>query len=466
MTNAIIKENERKINKLQDQLFTKENIENFEYLVNNLKVVNKILLKMNKIEREKERPVITKTKLAETINLKVNQINILKIDHLCNDDMMYRYFIKQLLDNNLADVLFKPEFGYNGKVYKKTLRYEGIGVLKIGDKSITLTLKSVEIKTKNFHFLIMCNYQNNYQDKDFDKFFWLACDKDKTEDVIKYLESLYKKYNIFANQFVEIGSTGLSIQKASTKFNLDEIVLHRDIEFEIDNIINMFDYYDRFIEGDIPFKRGLLFYGEPGLGKTTVIQSLTKKLIDKQYTVLRVKGLRDQMSVNDVYDIAKNVTPCLIVLEDFDLIFKDRNRFVNEGGRSDILDLLENANTYNGIITIATTNLIEQLDAAAIRSGRIDSRYYFGYPTDNQKKKLIQLHYDYYDINIISIIDVIDLIIPFMNRKLSGAAISSVMLSIKNLEITDNKFDINKTITAIFKRSFECLEKEDINSIL
>jgi len=172
------------------------------------------------------------------------------------------------------------------------------------------------------------------------------------------------------------------------------------------------------------------------------------------------------MSVNDVYDIAKNVTPCLIVLEDFDLIFKDRNRFVNEGGRSDILDLLENANTYNGIITIATTNLIEQLDAAAIRSGRIDSRYYFGYPTDNQKKKLIQLHYDYYDINIISIIDVIDLIIPFMNRKLSGAAISSVMLSIKNLEITDNKFDINKTITAIFKRSFECLEKEDINSIL
>jgi len=70
-------------------------------------------------------------------------------------------------------------------------------------------------------------------------------------------------------------------------------------------------------------KKGLLFYGPPGTGKTHTIHYLASQL--KDHTTLLVTA--DQVGLLDEYlQLARFLQPAMVVIEDVDLIARDRNR--------------------------------------------------------------------------------------------------------------------------------------------
>ncbi len=126
----------------------------------------------------------------------------------------------------------------------------------------------------------------------------------------------------------------------------------------------------------IPWKRGALFIGPPGNGKTHTVKALINQL---GQPCLYVKGFKteyatEQENMGAVFSRARMSAPCLLVLEDIDSMIDDENRsfFLNE------LDGFEN-NT--GLVVLATTNHPDRLDPAILdRPSRFDRKYYFELP--------------------------------------------------------------------------------------
>ena len=162
----------------------------------------------------------------------------------------------------------------------------------------------------------------------------------------------------------------------------DNLILRAGLKEEIQNDFARFfqsrELYERY---RIPWKRGVLFVGPPGNGKTHTIKALVNQLAQP---CLYVKGFKceyesDQENIRQVFARARSTTPCLLVLEDIDSMIDDKSRsfFLNE------LDGFE-ANT--GVVVIGTTNHPEKLDGAIIdRPSRFDRKYRFDLPGPGER---------------------------------------------------------------------------------
>jgi AAA+ superfamily predicted ATPase len=159
--------------------------------------------------------------------------------------------------------------------------------------------------------------------------------------------------------------------------------LKKEIESDFDQFFSSREIYERY---GIPWKRGALFIGPPGNGKTHTIKALINKLGKPCIYVRSFKADcgTEQENMAEVFKRARMTTPCLVVLEDLDSMIDGNNRsfFLNE------LDGFE-ANT--GVVVLATTNHPKKLDTAIMdRPSRFDRKYHFELPGDNERLAYIR----------------------------------------------------------------------------
>jgi hypothetical protein len=126
----------------------------------------------------------------------------------------------------------------------------------------------------------------------------------------------------------------------------------------------------------IPWKRGALFIGPPGNGKTHAIKALVNEL---NLPCLYVKSFKaehttEQSNMRRVFTRARRNAPCLVVLEDLDALIQDENRAF-------LLNELDGFADNDGVVVIASTNHPEKLDPAILdRPSRFDRKYHFTLP--------------------------------------------------------------------------------------
>jgi ATPase family associated with various cellular activities (AAA) len=126
----------------------------------------------------------------------------------------------------------------------------------------------------------------------------------------------------------------------------------------------------------IPWKRGALFIGPPGNGKTHAIKALVNELGLPCLYVKSFKAERvtEQSNMRIVFARARRSAPCLVVLEDLDSLIKDENRAF-------LLNELDGFADNEGVVVIASTNHPEKLDPAILdRPSRFDRKYRFDLP--------------------------------------------------------------------------------------
>lgn len=140
-------------------------------------------------------------------------------------------------------------------------------------------------------------------------------------------------------------------------------------------------------------KKGLLFYGLPGTGKTHTIHYLASQL--PQHTTLLITA--EQVGLlDDYFRLARFLHPSLVVIEDVDLIARARDQM---GGVCEEVLLNKLLNEMDGlredadVLFILTTNRPDQLEPAlSARPGRIDQAIEFPLPDDEGRSKLVQLY--------------------------------------------------------------------------
>lgn len=220
-------------------------------------------------------------------------------------------------------------------------------------------------------------------------FFWVIAD---TEDIAhRFLHAMYAWNTEIRGEVLVFQNGGwgkdaelYEMIKAAT---FDNLVLpdrlRREIQDDFENFFRSRALYEQY---RIPWKRGVILIGPPGNGKTHTIKALINWL---NVPCLYVKSFTAQYmgvqaSIKQVFDRARTVTPCILVLEDIDSL-------ITEANRSFFLNELDGFATNTGIVVIASTNHPERLDPALIdRPSRFDRKYYFELPAAPERAAYLE----------------------------------------------------------------------------
>ncbi|KAF2833650.1 P-loop containing nucleoside triphosphate hydrolase protein [Ophiobolus disseminans] len=166
------------------------------------------------------------------------------------------------------------------------------------------------------------------------------------------------------------------------KAKWDDVILDPKMKKALTEVANkFFDNKDIYDEYGVPWKRGLIFHGPVGNGKTISLKALMHTLQDRNPPIvtLYVKSAPYSYNIRSVFEMARAMSPCLLVLEDIDTIVTSSTRsyFFNE------VDGLEN---NDGILMIATTNHLDKLDPGlSKRPSRFDRKYLFPLPDQGER---------------------------------------------------------------------------------
>lgn len=201
---------------------------------------------------------------------------------------------------------------------------------------------------------------------------------------------------------------------------IENIVLDADLKKNLlSDLEDFFNSEKWYHLNAITHKRGYLFYGKPGCGKSSIIAALAAKF----GLILRTIDLRSLDHGPSLIRLFKySSSNSLYLIEDVDAIHSNRENGENKEKEtyttdnshkldkpvqtdkkpnislSDLLNALDGVmSAQNGII-ILTTNHIEKIDPALIRPGRIDMMYEFPEAGAIQIKEYYDRIYPHSDI--------------------------------------------------------------------
>lgn len=226
--------------------------------------------------------------------------------------------------------------------------------------------------------------------------------KRKDEAVVRRIFSELREYlkhnSIYEGQAIKIrfrNDSGRLLDMPEPKFiNTDGIskemlVYPKDVEDQVEtSLFTPIERVQDCINNGIPVKRGVLLGGKYGCGKTLAATVASKLAVDNGVTYLyvpRADELADAIEFGKQY----SKTACVIFCEDIDRSMKgDRSVKID-----DILNILDGIDTKNSrIITVLTSNHIEDINPAMLRPGRLDAVINVTAPDAEAAQRLVRLY--------------------------------------------------------------------------
>lgn len=221
----------------------------------------------------------------------------------------------------------------------------------------------------------------------------LAGKKKEVQDFVDGINAIGDQENIYRNKKIEFG-VRLRFLDISPK-SWDSIILDSGIKNEIrGNTINFLHKKKVWSNYGIPMKRGILLAGEPGIGKTIICKALMTEAEKITCIMTNAYGLVEEDYITELYELAQDLSPCIVFIEDIDLIGQNREEFGYRSGPAllALLAALDGVEEKGGIVTVATTNNLETLDKAIRqRPSRFDRVIKLSLPSLEERKELINL---------------------------------------------------------------------------
>ncbi|MDG0809312.1 AAA family ATPase [Cohnella rhizosphaerae] len=167
-----------------------------------------------------------------------------------------------------------------------------------------------------------------------------------------------------------------SRETAERPVDRDGVFMDESLKAQIFRSVDTFFADDRsfYQTYGVPYKRGILLYGKPGNGKTTLVKSISAT-VNAPVAYWQITEFTGSESIQQVFDAAVKLAPMVLVVEDIDSM--------PESCRSYFLNTLDGATSREGIFLIGTTNYPEKIDPALMnRAGRFDRAYEVKLPSE------------------------------------------------------------------------------------
>ena len=174
---------------------------------------------------------------------------------------------------------------------------------------------------------------------------------------------------------------------------------------EKDEMIEIVDFLKepkKYTKMGAKVPKGVLLCGKPGTGKTLIAKAIAGEAnvpfisMSGSEFVEMFAGL-GASRVRKLFDKAKNISPCIIFIDEIDAIGSRRTATSgadteNNQTLNQLLVEMDGFNSDTSIIVIAATNRPEMLDEALLRPGRFDRRITIGLPDVNDREEILKIH--------------------------------------------------------------------------
>ena len=174
----------------------------------------------------------------------------------------------------------------------------------------------------------------------------------------------------------------------------------REVHEIVDFLKNPAKYTE--LGGKIP--KGALLVGPPGTGKTLLAKAVAGEAEVPFFSMSGSDFVEmfvgvGASRVRDLFQQAKEKSPCIIFIDEIDAIGRARANRVNTGGNDErentlnqLLTEMDGFGTNSGIIILAATNRADILDKALLRAGRFDRQIHVDLPDLNERKAIFNVH--------------------------------------------------------------------------
>jgi ATP-dependent 26S proteasome regulatory subunit len=217
--------------------------------------------------------------------------------------------------------------------------------------------------------------------------------------------------------------------------NTDELyeLPTKEITMILEDLKSFWEKKDLYFKYKLMHKRGILLHGDPGCGKSGIIQLCMKHIVENLGGI--VINIKDEDTIRGYLDIITKLRqieperPIIVIIEDIDGIASD-----NSQGVSQLLNILDGIKQIENVVYIATSNYPEKLaERITNRPSRFDRRYYIGPPSKEIRKS--------YLTNKFSDYDGIDIDIELWVKDTDGMSISHLKELFISVFLLDNKYE-------------------------
>ncbi len=178
---------------------------------------------------------------------------------------------------------------------------------------------------------------------------------------------------------------------------IDEI---RDEVAEISDVLRAPERFDR-VGATLP--RGIILHGPPGTGKTLLARAVAGEAGVPFFSAsgsefVEVYGGLGSKRVRALFAAARKAAPSVVYIDEIDAVGARRTGHASSGEREQTLDqLLTEMDGFathptRPVVVLASTNRIEDLDPALVRSGRFDRKIAVGLPGKDARREILDVH--------------------------------------------------------------------------
>ena len=214
----------------------------------------------------------------------------------------------------------------------------------------------------------------------------------QAQEVHRELAELRSRLNVYRGQVLEMQGDGTIEFPALPATAREDVVLPEQVLRRVErHTVDVAARRGELRAAGQHLKRGLLLYGPPGTGKTHTTRYLVQRL--EGTTVFLLSG-RALPLIGMVTELARELQPSAVVLEDVDLVAEDRG--YGDGASPvlfELLDAMDGAAADADLLFLLTTNRADLLEPAlAARPGRVDVAVEIDLPEPDARRRLFEVY--------------------------------------------------------------------------
>ena len=181
------------------------------------------------------------------------------------------------------------------------------------------------------------------------------------------------------------------------KVTFDKVAGLQEEKEDLVEVVDFLKSPQKYTKVGARIPKGVLLVGPPGTGKTLLAKAVAGEAgvpffsISGSDFVEMFVGV-GASRVRDLFEEGKRHAPCIIFIDEIDSMGGKRHSKQSNYDRQTLNTLLSEMDGFdgsNGVVVIAATNRLEDLDSALTRPGRFDSHFAVSLPATAKERKLI-----------------------------------------------------------------------------
>ena len=204
-------------------------------------------------------------------------------------------------------------------------------------------------------------------------------------------------FNMNKKSFQEVSGDEVGVK-------FDSVAGCDEAKFELMEVVDFLKQPEKYEKAGAKIPKGILLEGPPGTGKTLLARAVAGEanvnyLYSSGSQFIEMFVGVGASRVRELFKRAKELSPCVIFLDEIDAIGRQRGTGLaggNDEREQTLNEILTNMDGFvknEGIIIIGATNRADILDNALTRPGRFDRKVMVGLPDMEGRREIINIHF-------------------------------------------------------------------------